>query len=65
MIIQASKTEENIYFNYGEVNETDLEKLKDIAEDIFPILCNSWNCDDITFRFVNNKKIIDTFRLWS
>ena len=65
MIIQASKTEENLFFTYGNVEENDIEKLQDMAEKIFPVLCNSWECDDITFRFVANKRVVDTFRLWS
>jgi hypothetical protein len=65
VLIQASKTEENFYFTYGNVDETDMEKLKDMAETIFPKLCESWNCNDITFRFILDKKVVETFRLWS
>lgn len=65
MIIQAKKTEENLYFTYGKVEEYDIEKLKDMAENIFPVLCESWKCNDITFRFIHDKREAEIFRLWS
>lgn len=63
--IQIRAANDSVWWSYGEVKETEIEKLQEMCKVIFPVINEYWKEYDIYFRFIRNQKVIgDEFHLW-